>query len=151
MKTIKIDKARLMRFHNAADGVVKYHLGSKPKIGAMPGAFHISDCSGYVRALLAFATSNEVTPPDGSWYQQEWCKKQEFKATDYHTVAALGDNRLRIAFINASKGKVGHVWLLLNGQTLECCGGKGVCRRPWNTAVLKSEVDACYVLTEPLL
>jgi hypothetical protein len=152
MHTITIDKTKLMRFHNAAQGSVKYNLGSKPKIGTMPvTGFRFSDCSGYVRWLIAAATTNEIIPPDGSWYQQKWCKEQGLKLTDYHAVAGLGDNRLRIAFINSGKNKVGHVWLVLNGQTLECCGRKGVCRRPWNTAVLKNEVDACYVLTNPLV
>ena len=145
---LEMDRIRLMNRVEAASGVVKYKLDAKPAMGAIPGAdFTVSDCSGFVRWLIDGATAGMVTPPDGSWNQHDWCIQQKFKSDEYLQVAGLGDNRLRIAFINPAGGEPGHVWLILNGQTIECCGGRGVCRRPWNTAVLRLDVAACYVLT----
>jgi len=151
-KTISIDKAKLLSRISAAIGKVTYDLGAKPRLGTLPGSgFTKSDCSGFVRWLLYAATGGAIKLLPGSWHQQEWCKSQNFKKTDYLQHAGLQDHRLRVAFINAKNGKVGHVWLILDGYTLESHGGKGANRRKWNTDVLINNVDACYVLTEPLI
>ena len=153
MKTVKVDKDKLLELTADALGKVAYRLGAKPNLRLMPGdkGFKVSDCSGWVRWLLARVTDPPVTIGLGSWYQQEWAKAQGFKRTGYAANAGWADNRLRLAFIDAQGSKVGHVWLLLNGHTIECAGGKGVCRRPWDTKTLKDKVDACYVLTDPML
>jgi hypothetical protein len=135
----------------ACFGVVKYRLGSKPKLGTMPGVyFKTSDCSGFVGWLLYGASHGKVTLRTGSWYQRKWCDDEGFKKVKYSEVAKLKDSRLRIAFIRPESGKIGHVWLVINGQTIECYGGHGVGRRPWDTKVLMDNVSDCYVLTDKI-
>lgn len=135
----------------ACFGVVKYRLGSKPKLGTMPGVyFKTSDCSGFVRWLLYGASHGKVTLRTGSWYQHKWCDDEGFKKVKYSEVAKLKDSRLRIAFIRPEDGKIGHVWLVINDQTIEACAGRGACRRKWDTPILINNVDATYVLTDPL-
>lgn len=136
-------------FTNRAITYIKYLLGGKLRMGSDPPSANVVDCSGYARWLIHGATHGKVLMPDGSWYQQEWCKAQGFKRTDYNH-CALSDSRLRIAFINTKPGKVGHVWLVINGQTIESYGGHGAGRRPWDAPVLKNGVNACYVLTDVL-
>ena len=148
-KTIEIQRPALVHLIKCSVGRARYRLGAKPKMEAIPGTpgFLVADCSGYVRWLLYNLGVRDV--PDGSWNQERWCITKKFKPTDYSN-AGLRDDRLRIAFINAAAGKAGHIWLVINGQTIESCGGVGTTRRPWDTPVLKSKVAACYVLTDPL-
>lgn len=151
MKTIPIDRQRLIKRMMAAFACVKYELGAKPRLGSLPGAgFTTADCSGFLRWLINAASYGKVKiPPGGSVIQRDWCIKQGFKRTSYDN-CALEDSRLRIAFINPGGGKIGHVWLVINGQTIESYGSHGAGRRPWDTSVLKKNVDYCFVLTEPL-
>jgi hypothetical protein len=136
---------------NSSFGEVKYELGTKPSFGAKPEIdFKTADCSGFVRWLLYGASNGKVRIALGSWYQHKWCKDEGFKHVVYSEVAGLKDSRLRIAFIEAHGGKVGHVWLTINGQTIECYGGHGAGRRPWDTPVLLNNVSACYVLTDKI-
>jgi len=134
-------------------GKVKYHLGAKPTIGGVPGYdFTKSDCSGFVRWILAYSVSvsKSLVLPMGSFHQHEWCKSGGFKSVIYKDVAKLNDSRLRIAFIAPDEGHHGHVWLILNGRTMECYFDYGVGRRKWDCDILLHGVDACYVLTDPL-
>ncbi len=150
MKTIPIDRIELIRLMNACYGVVKYKLGAKPRLGSMPvTSFKTSDCSGFVRWILYGASHGKVKILPGSWYQQKWCREQGFEKVSYSD-AALLDSKLRIAFINTEGGKIGHVWLIINGRSIEAYGGHGVGRRKWNNKVLLANVDACYVLTEKI-
>src|SRR5205085_264760 len=105
------------------------------------------DCSGFVRYLMYRATHGEVIMPDGSWIQNDWCRHNHFAKVKYAT-AADADGWLRIAFLPPKKGHAGHVWLILNGMTLESHGHKGPHSRPWDTAVLKSQVTDCYQLAQ---
>jgi cell wall-associated NlpC family hydrolase len=157
MKAMYVDRAelvRLMKLCFSFSGFVakvKYIFGAKPALGDIPGlGFFSSDCSGFVRWLIHGATHGQVKMPSGSWYQQAWVKKEGYKKTSYLLHAGLHDNRLRIAFINPKNGIPGHVWLVINGQTIESYGGHGAGRRKWDTPVLLKNVDACYVLTEPM-
>ena len=147
--TLPIDRNRLILCIDKTVGTVKYKLGAKPVINAEPGTFTKSDCSGYLRWILHQATWLKIIPPDGSWNQHEWCKRQDFKLCPYSD-AAKSDSILRIAFIEAHDGKPGHVWLVISGKTIECCSRRGACRRAWNGPTLKNSVSACYVLTKPL-
>jgi hypothetical protein len=157
VKTIDVNKDLLVkamkqcfRFDTKFTSTVKYLFGAKPKLGSIPGiAFNRADCSGFVRWLIDSATEHKNIMPDGSWNQWQWCKQQGFKETSYLN-CGLKDNRLRIAFMRAKDGEAGHVWLIVNGLTIESYGGHGTGRRKWNTSILLREVDACYVLTEPL-
>jgi len=147
LRSIPVVKYSLSSAYESVAGKVKYVFGVKPALGA---SFKESDCSGFVRWILHKATSGVVKIPQGSWYQNGWCEDLGFKHNVYREGARLRDNRLRIAFIRPQRDKPGHVWLILNGQTMECCSGRGVCRRPWNNGSLLSGVTSCYVLTDVL-
>lgn len=148
MKTIEVSVSRFIELTFDASGKVKYLLGAKPSLADVSEVkFTLSDCSGWVRWLLNAASGGVVLIPDGSSRQNDWCRAQRFKITDYRKNASWKDGRLRIAFMPASAGRPGHVWLIFNGRTIECCGGRGVCRRVWNTRSLLSRVTVCYVLT----
>jgi len=129
------------------DGHIKYKLGAKPALKTTPEAITKSDCSGFVRYLMYNATDGaaEIGTGGGTWWQNKWCEDQMLEEVDYST-AANNDGILRIAFIHGSKKKVGHVWLILGGQTIESHGGVGADRRSWDTPKLKAGVDVCYKL-----
>ena len=93
------------------------------------------DCSGFVQYVIRKLTSEHVFP-GGSINQKDWCKAR-FAKIDYKSNASLQDNYLRIGFRKtilgkiitprtdttpvkrAKKKQVGHVWLVINGQTYE--------------------------------
>jgi hypothetical protein len=155
MMTINVDMDRLLEIaRQMMDGHVKYGLGSKaPSLSCEPSAIKSIDCSGFVRYIIYKATSGAVHMPDGSWIQHDWCKLQKLPTADYKTEAMKLDNWLRIAFLPKHEKHPGHVWLVLNGKTLESHGHKGPDRRMWNTPALKA-VNAFYVLstsTPPIL
>jgi hypothetical protein len=129
------------------DGHITYHLGGKAAFKTNPANIHAIDCSGFVRYFMYHATNGSLIMPDGSWIQNDWCKKQQYERVEYAT-AAYSDGWLRIAFIQPQKGHPGHVWLILNGKTLESHGGKGPDRRSWDTHVLKAGVHDCYKLAQ---
>jgi cell wall-associated NlpC family hydrolase len=149
MNTIPFDRSRFESKVQTCYGKVKYKMGAKPPLNGVAGKdFTQSDCSGFVRWILWLATNGHLILPSGSWYQWEWCKDRDFKPTagGYAEGAALHDRRLRIAFFGAKRGRAGHVWLILNGNTYESYGGRGVGSRKWDTPVLLKNVEACYVL-----
>jgi hypothetical protein len=141
------------RFRNLVDdlmkdGHIKYQLGAKPGLNTKPEDITKSDCSGFVRYLMYNATGGSMNfggGGGGTWWQNKWCKDQGLDIVDYSTAAEC-DGTLRCAFIHGGGGKVGHVWLILSGLTIESHGGKGANRRPWDTAVLKNGVSVCYKL-----
>lgn len=149
---IKVDTAKLLRLHGAVQGRVRYVFGAKarPLCGGPEALAKGVDCSGYVRWLMYHCSKAGYTFPDGSTLQADWCRKQGFKQTSYRLNGGWEDGRLRIAFIAPTKKRrPGHVWFVLNGQTIESAGGKGPTRRSWLTPVLLERVETCYVLTEP--
>lgn len=147
MKTIPVNKPVLVDFMNKCLNKISYELGAKARFGAKPlRDFTKIDCSGFVRWLIHMASG--VRMPDGSWNQRVWCQKQGFKQNPYKSVAGLKDNRLRIAFIDPTKGKSGHVWLIINGKTIESYGGHGVGRRRWNSLGLYLKAKYCFTLTD---
>ena len=147
--SIPVKRRLLMDSFTKCEFRVKYLLGAKPKLGSL--FFKESDCSGFVRWLVHEATEGVTTMPDGSYHQANWCIKQGFKKVAYKQSACMRDDRLRIAFIAPNSEGVGHVWLIFNGQTMESCGGRGVCRRPWSNKLLLSTVSSCFVLTDTLI
>ena len=133
------------------DGHIKYGMGKKAQLHAEPSEIKAIDCSGFTRYLMHKVSDGRIKMVDGSNEQNAWCKKKQLQAERYNQ-ASVNDNLLRIAFIPRvyKDGKVvraGHVWLILNGETLESHGKDiGPDRRPWDTPVLKNRVKTCYVL-----
>lgn len=143
-----IDGDRLAKLMSAlTDGHIHYALGAKAKhLNCLPAEIKAIDCSGFVRYLIHQLTGAIL--PDGSYHQHDWCKKQGLPKAKYSPDAGGQDQILRIAFITPSKHHpVGHVWLVLNGSTLESHGHTvGPDSRPWNTSVLRKHVGDCYEL-----
>jgi len=146
---IKVDRNLLIALINKTmDGHCHYELGGKaPSLDADSLSIEGIDCSGYVRWLLHRISG--ITIPDGSWTQRKWCQDQGFKSVKYGAGnAGQKDNILRIAFMDPIPGESGHVWLIINGQTIESFGGHGPGRRDWNEGILMRSVDYCFVLSE---
>ncbi len=95
------------------------------------------DCSGFARTLLMFAGGGPEEGafrhlPDGSYTQGEWFRRQGFKQTT-PGASALHDGRLRVNVHHADdKDETGHIWLAVNGHTVESFGGHGPGERAWN-------------------
>lgn len=134
------------------EGAADSDTGKAPdgELSAFPPDYSHIDCSGWVRAAVAYATNGAeggpVVIPDGSQNQLDWFASSGFKPTIYENTA-LRDNRLRIAFLrphDTSEG-VGHVWLVLNGKTMESHAPTGPNSRDWNTPIL-SHCHAAFVV-----
>jgi len=96
------------------------------------------DCSGFVRWCLFHAAGVEI--PDGSVTQHEWCQSQGYAqgtVADGHKT----DGIVRLAFLtpDASGEGIGHVMIVLNGQTFESHGGKGPDSRAWGSQAFMSK------------
>jgi hypothetical protein len=149
-RTISIDRNLLIECMKHTMRRVTYSYGAKaPSLDCDSSAFDKIDCSGYIRWIIYRATHGAVTMPDGSVNQHSWCHGQGFRTCAYRDCAAM-DSRVRIAFIPQSKLHPGHIWLVVNGQTIESRGGKGPSRRPWNTKRLTRDVCETFVLTDPM-
>jgi hypothetical protein len=122
---------------------IEYGLGSKATLGTSIGQIKQIDCSGFVRYAIYAASSGSVRMPDGSWFQEGWCRQQGFASCNYMQSAGLNDGAVRIAFL---QGTIRHVWLILNGQTMESYGGHGPGRRMWNNSRLTG-ASPCFLLT----
>lgn len=138
------------------DRKVKYGWGAKAgNWNEQPGEFSSLDCSGFVGWILAQATNGAVRDliGKGSWQQAEFFDQQGFKES---TISAgkLVDNAVRVAFMPPKylAGKMvraGHIALILNGATLESCGGRGPCRRIWDGKGWQAKCTGVWVLTPP--
>ncbi len=135
---LSLDFARAKGFLNACMTLtprVTYGLGKKvPFLGAVPGRdFTQVDCSGFVREAVREASNPTLAFPDGSVVQHDWVQAQQFPKS---SVAAgmQNDGMMRIAFLRPQDvpSGIGHVVLILAGQTLESHGGVGPDSRPWN-------------------
>lgn len=138
---------------------IGYGLGAKAdgngrKLTFYPPAYSAIDCSGWVRAALAFATITGDRPggiiiPDGSVIQHDWVINQHFKISSYSALL-LHDGALRIAFIAPNwQHPIGHVYFVRNGRTMESYGGHGPGSRSPLVHVLHAFTTAVYVLTPP--
>ncbi len=149
MKTIYVDGEELVaRCNGLMDGHVSYKLGAKAAVSKEPSEIAEIDCSGFLQYVLFHAAHAKIK--GGSWYQNKWCEDEGFAAVDYDTAGPRRDNILRLGYFSKKSGMTaGHIWLLLNGETLESYSGgtkHGPGRRPWDTKALKKNVDSCYEL-----
>ena len=131
------------------DGHVSYEMNAKASpLDLDPAKIKKLDCSGFVQYVLYNATSKSAFLKSGSWYQNQWCIAQKLEKVAYST-ANQSDGWLRLGYFPApKKGQYGHIWLILDGRTLESHGGKGPNSRAWDTNVLKNSVTACYKVAQ---
>jgi hypothetical protein len=144
--TLEVDKNKLVAWVEACLAAnMGYSLGAKAaSLACQPMAGHCIDCSGFSRWALYHATYFKTLMPDGSQNQLQWCADQDFKVSDFASTENV-DNILRIAFHKCDQAeRIGHVWFVLNGKTIESCGGEGPCRRDWNTPVLERLCNAVF-------
>jgi cell wall-associated NlpC family hydrolase len=146
-KVITVDRPKLVNAIEECVGHVQYVWGAKPNINLLPGQFHSSDCSGFVRWILHYVSNGTLTIPEGTWSEAQWFKAQGFKPTTF-AMCANEDDRLRLCVFTQKGGEPGHIWLVANGKTIECSGGKGVNRRAWDT--LAAHKPTTFVLTDPM-
>lgn len=153
--SMPIDTARLFQYTDACvKARVDYgpHPGYKASpVGQWPVRFRHIDCSGFVRAAILYATHGKTLMPDGSWNQNDWLEKQGFKyweGTHYNTLCALHDGHVRVCLHRAGEGgeKWGHIWIVVNGASMESHGGRGPGTRPYDTPTLKRIVNDIYVV-----
>lgn len=157
--TIDVSQALFAQFEEYCNGRFHYQMGGKcSNLGQFPPTFELNgqpcdgvDCSGYVRAILEYATAGGLSGmPDGSFVQDDWFKSQGFKASEY-AECGNNDNLVRVC-VHRPNGRggdpTGHIWLCVNVHTVESYGGHGPGNRPWNDALLVSLVDDVYVLGE---
>lgn len=157
---VNILQDRFEQFKAYCEGRFEYVWGGKcANLGQFPptwidelhgnGACNGCDCSGYARAILDYATNMGTSAmPDGSWGEDEFFNHAGFKVTDY-AECANSDGLVRLC-VHRPGGRggdaTGHVWLCVNGHTVESCGGQGPFEQPWDTQWYVDHVDDCFVL-----
>jgi hypothetical protein len=157
---LQVDVPLLVEVTAALDDRVPYLLGGKPSSIKLTTEQFLAergrtgvDCSGFVRWLLYRASGGRVKIPDGSVNQRD-----RFRArADDTGVAAVpyascgdADGILRVAgFTRSARIRVGHIWLVVDGHTIESHGRHGVNRRPWDTASLVDLATWCFPLAAP--
>ena len=123
-----IDMAKFIAFKQACyDAHVAYGFGSKdPHPGSGKVDFTEIDCSGFVRTLLMYAAGGAMSAlPDGSYTQGEWLAAKGFKPTAASNAADL-DGCLRCYVHHPDTlDETGHIFLTINGHTIESFGGHG--------------------------
>jgi len=154
-KTLPVDTQQLVVLVQAMRSAgVKYRIAKNDKeLAAGIGKANFStpiphikaiDCSGFARYALFKASSGRVVMPDGSCHQNEWCRHQPLAPVNYQKTAGLMDGHLRITFF---QGHPGHVWMTLNGKTIESHGHLGPDQRDWHTPTLFARASVCYQVT----
>lgn len=149
--TAPVEARRLVQYLRACEERgVRYALGAKAaRLQAWPPDYDHIDCSGWVRAALAWASAGRLIIPDGSVNQREWCETHGLKRSAYGSLT-LEDEIVRIAFIRPGVvHRVGHVYLAFDGRTMESWGGRGPGSRSPLTHVLHAFTTDVFVLAVP--
>lgn len=149
---LSVDLELLVEIHKNADiDGNQYGLGRKISLSVSPedAVGRSVDCSGWVRYLLYHASGKLFVLTDGSVQQHDQIRELGFKKSTPQS-AKRHDGALRIAFLprSASASKIGHVALILDGQTLESHGGTGPDSRAWTGNGWQALTEV-YVLTPP--
>ena len=132
-----------------AAGQLTYGYGAKdPHPGSGEIDFTAIDCSGFVRTLIDYASDMATSAmPDGSWNEGDWFAAQGFKPESDYSGALLSDGHIRV-WVHHQHGRggdpFGHVWLTINGHTVESCGGYGPHEQP--SSVYEGIWDVGYVV-----
>ena len=144
MKAIDLQLLQECQAHGHAQRI-PYVWDAKPDPSLRTDQITGSDCSGWLRYLLG-RQGNEL--PEGSQEQMEWLKDQGLtESSDYPAVATGSGLWACFALdLRSEGGHPGHVWLLYQGQSMECCAGRGVTSRHWNTPVLRRSFLVAYRL-----
>lgn len=149
--TLDIDVDLLHTLHSRVEQEGnQYGLGDKVDIDADSSEVKDSDvdCSGYARWLLYRSTGNKFDIKDGSYIQHDYVKDLKFKVSSVES-AKKKDGVVRIAFLPPGKiGKIGHVALIHNGETIESRSGTGPDSRPWDGTRWQAHCNV-YVLYVP--
>jgi len=139
----------LLLYRKLADRRVRYLLGAKAAASLRTDQIDELDCSGFVRYVMQRAGVTAF--PDGSQIQWEWVRNRWRQLRQYSDVAyAKADpNRLFIAFAAERRDalgrrRLGHVWLVCMGKTMESYGSVGVGSRSWSHATLRKIVSGTY-------
>ena len=150
MLLYNIDYKSLIGLHQQLDSLKYGH--DKLKYGEDPAKITKNtsiDCSAYVHYVLNRVTNGKIVIGRGPLCEnsgsiRDWAKKQGFASVKYSEQANLNDFILRLAYLPPkTKTTFGHIWLVLNSQTLESHGSKGVNRRKWNDKNLAGVTD-CF-------
>lgn len=149
--SIRLDKPLLLRIMGKIDIPGNQYLwGGKVPDDADSSVVNEKgvDCSGLVRYLIARGTSQAVKVPHGSVNQHDWFKQKGFKRSTVEA-AKLKDGVVRVAVMSPEDGGgIGHIALVLDGETMESHGGAGPDRRPWTGLGWQAKARI-YVLTAP--
>ena len=146
--SVSLDTERMRRYLGSCQAQgISYALGAKAKdLLAVPPDYREIDCSGWVRAAIAVATEGRLILPDGSTNQNDWCAANDLKRSAF-AACRLQDGLTRIGFIRPSAyHRIGHVYLVHNGRTLESWSGHGPGSRPILSHILSAETTDVYVL-----
>lgn len=143
----------LIYFNWCVAHAIGYTWGAKAPKGTLdnyPPKYTQSDCSNFIRCLLAYLTQGNLVIPDGSFEQYSWFlntvnNNLKFKESSY-TNCGLNDEHIRICFLLDSECGDRHVWLVYKGTTIECHGSAGVKSRSWDTPILKNNCNHCFVI-----
>jgi hypothetical protein len=132
------------------DGHVTYELGDKvyQPLSVEPENVTSLDCSGFIKYVVQRTTFSHQSMPAGSHQQETWCRNR-LVVCDYATDAASQDGSVLIAFRDRTRTLIRHVWLVINGWTVECTrrsGRNGPTSFRWD--VRREEANDCFWLGE---
>jgi hypothetical protein len=151
-RRVDLDMTRLNGYLAKCIGVgIGYQLGAKASdLMAYPPDYSDIDCSGWVRAAVAYATRGRTVLPDGSVNQHDWCDRTGLKVSS-RAALLLPDGWVRIAFlVPSARHPIGHVFLCHRGRTLESWGGHGPGSRSAlshiSEGILQQCAGAVYIL-----
>lgn len=115
---LPIDRTLFLKGVVATDHVT-YHLGSKPPIKTSAVSIATSDCSGWARWILYYASGGAVVLVDGSQNQRVAFSASNLKKSSL-PACLLHDNILRVITRKADSNGVGHIAFALNGMCYDC-------------------------------
>ncbi len=128
-------------------------IGKARPLSKEPEEVRQLDCSGFFEYVLYRTTRQHLNLPAGSRRQRSWLQNEGYRDIEYSAGAPMIDNIVRVGFrdgardADGNRTKVGHVWLVINGNTYEASsrrsvGGVGSIR--WSERT--DHADHCFEL-----